>query len=145
MIPTCEEETLNLAPGESYCCYPDLESPLRYTSISIYHPSVFSSPPPHIRNHFMKRCGSGLGGGTALCLVRDQEKIQGRCPRFTGEETPPFNRLEKGSYDDMRWRGLSPTKRRRRKRENHMWEERIWKQSPASSSAAHGSLVGLSS
>ena len=40
MIPTCEEETLNLAPGESYCSYPDLESPLRYTSISIYHPSV---------------------------------------------------------------------------------------------------------
>ena len=99
-----------------------------------------SSAPPHIHNHFMKRCGSALGGGTALCLERDQEKIQGRCPHFTDEETPPFNRLEKGSYDDMRWRGLSLTNRRRRKRENHMWEERIWKQSPASRVQLTGAL-----
>ena len=45
MIPTCEEETLNLAPGESYCCYPDLESPLRYTSISIYIYSKLNMTP----------------------------------------------------------------------------------------------------
>ena len=132
-------------PRESYCSHADLESPLRYTSVSTYRPSVFSSPPPHIHNHFMKRCGSGLGGGAALCLERDQDKIQGQRPHFTDEETPPFYRLGKGSYGDMGWRGLSLTNGRRGKRENHTWEEMIWRQGPASSSASHGALVGLSS